>query len=61
VESIWFYHLKDDETPGMKSLCGRDVMQTQIPLEHWDKTPEGYHIPEKWCKTCPALAALGKR
>jgi hypothetical protein len=36
-------------------------MHTQIPLDYWDKTPKDYHLPEKWCKECSRLTALGKR
>jgi len=64
VESTWHYHLRDDEQSpngNRAALCGARVMQTQIPLDYWGKTPKDYHLPEKWCGECARLAALGKR
>lgn len=64
ITGYWFYHLRDDTDPNhllLPALCGAKVMPASIKLESWGKTPENYHIPEKWCKECPRLAALGKR
>jgi hypothetical protein len=58
VESTWHYHLAPDDKPFM-SLCRRRTMHTGLKLEQWDRTPPGYHIPEKWCAECARLAALG--
>lgn len=60
VESItgtWFYHLALDDSP-YKALCGAQTMITLIPLSYWNKTPNGYHIHEKWCKKCEELHGL---
>lgn len=65
ISGTWHYHLRDEDdskpNAAKLALCGAAVMQTQIPLEYWDKTPPNYHLPEKWCATCERLAALGKR
>lgn len=53
VAGVWFYHLTYADN--YVSLCGQRVMNTSMQLDHWDCTPENYHIPEKWCKKCESL------
>lgn len=58
IAGTWHYHLSDyGQSLPLVSLCrNREMMPTQIPLSYWNKTPEGYHIPEKWCATCESIA-----
>jgi hypothetical protein len=57
VIGFWSYHLAEEGK--YEALCGSKVMMnTIIDLDRWGKTPPDYHIPEKWCKRCAALAVL---
>ena len=52
LEGIWYYHIsrKDDST---KSLCGENVMYSNMSLDEWNTEPT--HIPYKFCKRCQEL------
>lgn len=56
VESVWRYHLGTVEKTkfGYKcnALCGRNVMQTSIPLKTWGMIS---HIGEKYCSECEKI------
>jgi hypothetical protein len=53
VEGYFYYHLSlaGNKT---KSLCGKTVMNTEIPLTTWGRVG---HLKERYCKDC-ANAAL---
>lgn len=51
ISGIWFYHLSRSDAV-TRSICGAQTMRTSIPLERWGRTPDRYHIPEKWCRRC---------
>lgn len=52
VEGYYFYHISPDDSP-TKSLCGKTVMPTQIPVSTW-----GFkgHLNERYCAECEKLA-----
>jgi hypothetical protein len=63
IHGTWHYHLRDSSLPNHKSnpaACGAAVMHTGVPITAWDKTPPNYHLREKWCAKCAALAGLSK-
>lgn len=45
----WNYHISLKEKP-YQSVCGKQVMKTQIPLDYWGVSME--HIGEKYCEKC---------
>lgn len=54
IEGCWHYHIaKDNE---YTSLCGKKVMNTEIPFNRWGIGSP--HIPERWCKECYSRAIL---
>lgn len=59
VEGTWHYHLAR-EGSNHRALCGRRTMRTSVPLDAWDRTPPGYHIPERWCQRCHAMKDQGE-
>jgi len=51
VEGFWYYHLSKPETFN-RSLCGKRVMITNLPLSSWGTVT---HLNEKYCKDCEQL------
>ena len=48
VAGNFHYHIHKEGT--YKSLCGKSIMITAIPLSAWGTVTE--HIKEKWCEEC---------
>lgn len=50
VAGTWFYHLAYEGE--YKSLCGKDVMHTEIPMNTW-----GFrgHLNERYCHDCEEM------
>ena len=54
ISGYYFYHLSPVEDYTY-SLCGKNTMQTHIPLSSWgEKGPS--HIRYKWCSMCKELS-----
>jgi hypothetical protein len=51
VEEHWNYHLR--KAGDLRSLCGKTVMTTGVPLAAWGVVT---HLNESYCPTCKALA-----
>ena len=54
VEGYWHYHLSKPET-FTRSLCGKQVMKTELPLSSWGIVG---HLKERYCKDCELLKAV---
>lgn len=52
VEGYFFYHISPNDTP-VKSLCGKLVMPTSIPLTTWGTKG---HLNERYCNECEKLS-----
>ena len=50
VNSNWFYHIR--EWGKTKSLCGKEVLQKELPMDLW-----GYkgHNNERYCEYCKRI------
>jgi hypothetical protein len=60
IAGYWHYHFsRADDTP-TKSLCGKPVMYTSIPLDQW-RVPFGEHFPKRptWCDDCEQMRKDG--
>jgi hypothetical protein len=55
VVGMWRYHLcpADDDT-GTKSLCGKQTMSCNSPVESWGFKPK--HMPSSYCADCERIA-----
>ena len=51
VESTFHYHLSDEKTP-TRSLCGKWVMHTDLPMDTWGMVT---HLHERYCSECYGL------
>jgi len=52
VHGTWFYHLSL-ENKLTKSLCNKDTMKCELPLESWGEVG---HLKERYCAICYDLA-----
>jgi hypothetical protein len=56
IHGTWYYHLsRSDQT---RSLCGKPVMPTRLPLDSWGTVT---HIKERYCSQCQQKADIPRR
>ncbi len=56
VMGYFYYHISPNNTL-TKSLCGKTVMPTQIPVNTWGIVG---HLNERYCKECEKLALFNE-
>lgn len=54
VSGMWNYHLRAEGSGSVKSLCGRQVMACNAPIDTWGF--RSAHLLESYCEWCEKIA-----